>query len=168
MFDTSALNRIVRNYTEEMLIYNSKDRGFKYFYTQIQLTEVANCLQKKKPDIPENLVERNSAELALHMMSFIVKSQARYVAETATLRPNRWILDGSMTILPDDEEKAVEAFSEVLHGNDRQHYNDAMIALTAVRYGCAIVAADKPFYRKFRRVLPDRFIFYHDFIELLQ
>ena len=83
------------------------------------------------------------------------------------MRKNRWLLDGTFEILPDDEAKAIDVFNEVLHDNDHQHYNDAMIAMTAIRHGCAVVSRDRDFFKKFSRVFPDRFIYYGDFINQL-
>ena len=167
MFDTSALNKIIESPKDEMLIYTSKKAGYEYFFTEIQVQESENCVQKRKSGIPEHLVERNRVQLAFRLLRTIIRLQTTYVGQIATLRKNRWLLDGTFEILPDDEAKAIDVFNEVLHDNDHQHYNDAMISMTAIRHGCAVVSRDRDFFKKFSRVFPDRFIYYGDFINQL-
>lgn len=167
MFDTSALNKIIESTEDEILICESKKHGYEYVFTEIQVQESENCVQKRKSGIPEDLVERSRVQKAFHLLRIIIKFQTTYVGQIATLRKNRWLLDGTFELLPDDEEKAFDVFKEVLHNNDRQHYNDAMIAMTAIRHGCMLVARDGEFFKKFRRVFPDRYIYYGDFIDQL-
>ena len=167
MFDTSALNKIIESQEDESLIYSSKKAGYEYFFTEIQVQESENCVQKRKIGIPEELVERSRVQKAFHLLRTIIMLQTTYVGQIATLRKNRWLLDGTFEILPDDETKAADVFREVLHDNDCQHYNDAMIAMTAIRHGCMLVARDEEFFKKFRRVFPDRYIYYGDFIDQL-
>ena len=167
MFDTSALNKIVESAEDEALIYASKSAGYEYFFTEIQVQESEKCVEKHTDGIPEELVERTRVELAFRLLRIIIKLQSRYVGQIATLRPNRWLLNGTFEILPDYDEKSAEVFREVLHGNDRQHYNDAMIAMTAIRHGCTVIARDTEFFKKISRVFPGRYIYYDDFIDQL-
>lgn len=165
MFDTNALNRICKNSFDEMVVYQSKCRGWEYFFSEIQCRESSANIVKQSVNVESNLVERNRAEWALTLLRVIPKLQTKYVGLIATLRPNRWILNGTYNILPDNERDAAKLFSDILNDNDKQYYNDAMIGMTAIVHGCVVVTNDRRFYNKVNSHYPGRAIKYEDFME---
>lgn len=112
-------------------------------------------------------VERGNAEYAIKLMKIIAKLQTKHVNKIVTLRHNRWILDGTYEVIPNDEIAAYEMFSDILNNNDNQHYNDAMIAMTAIVNGCTLVSDDKRLFNKVNRHFPGRAIRYAEFTETL-
>lgn len=164
MFDTSALNRIARDLKDENLIYRSKSFGFEYYFSEIQVYEVLKSVYRHNVDVPENLVERDRVDFMSRLLKIIIKLQTQYVGQIATLRPNRWLLDGTFDIFPDDENTAANVFEDILNSNDRQHYNDAMIGMVAFVHGCVLVVNDRRFFNKVNKGEPGRAITYENFI----
>ena len=70
--------------------------------------------------------------------------------------------------MSDCEQKAEAMFNDILNNNDYQHYNDAMLALTAIVNGCILVTNDNRLYRKINKHYPKRAIKYNEFIELIK
>lgn len=165
MFDTNALNRICKNTGDEMVIYQSKCLGREYFFSEIQCQESGANITKQYADVDPDFVERKKAEWALSLLRVIPKLQTKYIGLIATFRPFGWMLDGTYNILPDGEQGAAKLFSDILNENDRQYYNDAMIAMTAIVHGCVVVTNDKRLFNKTNQHYPGRAIKYDDFIE---
>ena len=165
MFDTNALNNICKDPDAEMLIYQSKDSGFEYFFTEIQCKESEANIWKQSPNVDPLFVERSRAEWAANLLRIIPKLQTRYVGQIATLRPGRWLLDGTFDVLPDSELPAFDMFSDILNDNDFQYYNDAMIAMTAIVNGCVLVTDDKRLFKKVNQHFPGRAIKYEEFLD---
>ena len=153
MFDTSALNQIINKPDDEMLIYQTKLNGFEYYFTEIQGFEAGNNISKLRDETNSDLVKRSDAE---------------YVGQIATLRHNKWRLDGTFTLVSKSEQGAALLFSDILNNNDYQYYNDAMIAMCGIVYGCTIVTNDKRLYKKINKHFPDRAINYASFISFIK
>lgn len=168
MFDTNALNSICSNMLDEMAVYQSKGREYEYFFTEIQCQESSGNIAKKSQGIEPFLVERSRADWALNLLRVIPKIQTQYVGQIATLRLNRWLGDGTFSILPDGESDAAIMFSDINNDNDDQYYNDAMIAMTAIVHGCTVVTNDKRLFNKINKHFPGRAIKYEEFIGSLQ
>lgn len=164
MFDTSALNRISHDPGDEILIYRSKSFGFEYYFSEIQVDEILKSVYRRNADVPDDLVERDRVDFMSRLLKIVIKLQTQYVGQIATLRPNRWILDGTFDILPDNENTAMNVFEDILNGNDRQHYNDAMIGMVAISHGCTLIVNDRRFFNKVNRGETGRAITYEDFI----
>lgn len=168
MFDTSAINALYRASGEdEMLIYNSKSRGFEYYFTETQLQEIENNINSKE-FMGLEVVSRAAAMRAIRMLKLVTKIQKAYVGRIATLTHNRWILDGTFELLSDDEKEAAKMYSEILNNNPIQHYNDAIIALTGIANGCTIVVNDKRFKNAVNHHFDGRAISYDEFLSRLR
>lgn len=167
MFDTNALNRICVSPEDEMMIYQSKLKGFEYYFSEIQCLESSANIEKVSSGVDAHLVERQRAEWAVNLLRVIPKLQTQYVGQIATFVPNRWKLDGTFEFLPDGEAGAAALFADILNQNDCQYYNDAMIAMTAVVNGCTLVTNDKRLFKKVNAHFPGRAIQYEDFVALL-
>lgn len=165
MLDTSALNRIMLSTGDEISVYRSKSFGYTYYFSEIQVDEVINNVQHSNPDIPSNLVERDRVVFSLKMMKLIIKLESNYVGQIFTFRPYRCLLDGTFSILSEGKEIAADIFKDILNENDKQHYNDAMIAMTAIDNDCVLVTDDKRLFNKINKYLPNRAIKYDDFIK---
>lgn len=165
MFDTNALNNICKDPDAEMLVYQSKDSGFEYFFTEIQCKESEANIWKQSPNVDPLFVERSRAEWAANLLRVIPRLQTRYVSQIATLRPGRWLLDGTFDVLPDGELPAFDMFSDILNDNDFQYYNDAMIAMTAIVHGCVLVTDDSRLFKKVNQHFPGRAIKYGEFFK---
>lgn len=168
MFDTNALNRICADSGDEMLIYASKSEGYEYFFSEIQCLESCANIEKNTEGLDRSLIERNRAEFALKLLKIISKLQTKYVGQIANLRWNQWILDGTFRLLPDNETAAYDMFLDIVNDNDLQYYNDGMIAMTAIAYGCTLVTNDKRLFNKVNKHFADRAIKYEDFISRLK
>ncbi len=168
MFDTSALNQIINKPDDEMLIYQTKLNGFEYYFTEIQGFEAGNNISKLRDETNSDLVKRSDAELAVELLKLINKLQTKYVGQIATLRHNKWRLDGTFTLVSKSEQGAALLFSDILNNNDYQYYNDAMIAMCGIVYGCTIVTNDKRLYKKINKHFPDRAINYASFISFIK
>lgn len=168
MFDTNALNKIIFNPTDEMHIFRSKTNGFEYYFTEIQLQEAQANVTKIRGEADSNYVLKSDAELATNLLRVSSKLQTKYVPQIATLRPGRWKLDGTFSILPDSESDAFDLFDDILNDNDNQYYNDAMIAMTAISNGCVVVTDDIRLFKKINKHFPGRAIKYNNFIELIK
>ncbi|MEA4813361.1 MAG: PIN domain-containing protein [Oscillospiraceae bacterium] len=167
MFDTNAINKICQNPNDEITIYKSKINGYEYYFTEIQCQESCANIIKKSEGLDSCLVERQRAEYALNLLRVIPKLQTCYVGQIATLRLNRWGSDGTFDILQDNESEAAAMFSDILNDNDRQYYNDSMIALTAIVNGCTLVTNDKRLFNKVNNHFIERAIKYENFIEII-
>lgn len=168
MFDTNALNQICKDPYAEMVIYQSKEAGFEYYFTEIQCKESEANILKQSPNVDPLLVERSRAEWATNLLRVISKLQTKYVGQIATLRHGRWLLDGTYNILPDNELSAFDMFSDILHDNDFQYYNDAMIAMTAIVHGCVVVTNDRRLHKKINQHFPNRAVKYEEFLEIVK
>lgn len=168
MFDTSSINQIAASSSDELLIYLSKDNGFEYYFTEIQSIEASGNISNRQTEVSASLVKRNDAEFMANLFRIMSKLQTKYVGQIATLRPNKWKLDGTFELLPECEQKVELMFDDILNNNDYQHYNDAMLALTAIINGCTLVTNDKRLYKKINKYYPERAIKYKDFMSLLQ
>lgn len=164
MFDTSALNRIARDPDDEILIYRSKSFGFEYYFSEIQVDEILKSVYRHNGNVPDNLVERDRVDFMSRLLKIVIKLQTKYVGQIATLRPNCWVLDGTFDILPDGEDTAANVFEDILNGNDRQHYDDAMIGMVSLSHGCVLVVNDRRFFNKVNRGELGRAITYEEFI----
>ena len=162
MFDTCALNRICGNPSDEMHIYQTKQFGWEYYFSEIQCDESGNTALNGLEDA---LIEKEKVNRAISLLRIIPKLQTKYIGLIATLRRNRWVLNGTYTPQPDSEQDAYDLFVDILNENDRQHYNDAMIGMTAIVHGCTIVTNDRRFYNKVNKHFPGRAIRYDEYME---
>ena len=101
------------------------------------------------------------------MLKLVSKIQKDYVGQIATLTQNRWVLNGTLRLLPNGEEAAHKMYLEILNDNSHQHYNDAIIALTGIVDGCTIVVNDKRLRNAINRHYPGRAIKYDEFLKLV-
>lgn len=167
MFDTSALNQIVNDSYDEMQIYQSKFKGFEYYFSEIQVSESIGNIKKERKNINNDFVSKNDAELTANLLRIVSKLQTKYVGQIAT--PRRWVLDGTYTLLKEDTNcTAIEMFEDILNDNDYQYYNDAMIALLSVTNNCILVTNDKRLFKKVIKYFPDLALKYDDYFKLVK
>lgn len=167
MFDTTALDSLCKASGNDLQkVYASKEKGFEYYFTETQLEESENNINSKE-DTGMDVVSRESAMRAIKMLKLVANIQKKYVGRIATLTPDRWILDGTFEILPEGEDKAFEVYTEILNDNPKQHYNDAIIALTGLVNGCTLVVNDGRFRRIVNKHFSGRAIDYNEFLTLL-
>lgn len=167
MFDTNTVNKIAQNSSDEMDIYDSITQGYEYYFTDIQPDESGKAISSHKSG-NTTTVYRKDAEYAINLLKIISRLQTRHVKNIATLCRFGWLLDGSYDFLPDNETLAGEMFFDILNSNERQYYNDAMIALTCIVNGCTLVTNDKRLFNKVNKHFPGRAIRYEDFIVSLR
>lgn len=167
MLDTSSLNIIIENNADEFLIYQSKLHGFEYYFAETQSLEAVNNITDKHQTFPDNAVPKTNAEKSVTILKLIGKLQTKYVGQMATFLPNGWALDGTFHLIPKEEQQAADMFFDIYHNNEK-HREDAMIAMTAIIYGCTLVVYDKRLYNRVNAHFPGRALWYDDFISLLK
>lgn len=167
MFDTTALDALCKATGEdEIKIYASKSKGFEYYFTETQLQEAEDNINSKDC-IGLDMIPRDKVMRAIRMLKLVSKIQKAYVGRIATLTHNRWGLDGTFEILPDDELQAGKMYIEMLGDNPEKYYNDSIIALTGIVNGCTIVVNDTRFRNAVNRHFPGRAIPYDEFLNRL-
>lgn len=154
MFDTSALNHLVRLPEDFSVIYRSKFRGFEYLFTEPQILEAKNNLT-------------TNAALGMDLLELMIKIQTKYVGPIATSVENSWLLDGTRDFLSENETDTIAMFFARFNDNQKR-YNDALIAVTGIHNGCIIITNDKKFRRDVNKFFPERAITYENFIDCLK
>lgn len=163
MLDTSALNRVIKSFEDIRLIVDSKAEGYQYFFTDIQFEEIEKNILRRSPDVPQDLVERSRVYWMLDLLKTMLRIQTHHVKRYGTLKLNDLILDGSLTIMPDEVS---DAHDDIHHHND-QHSNDAMIGVVAMEHGCVLVTEDRRLFNRVNAHTPGGAIRYADFIAQL-
>lgn len=166
MLDTSALNKLAKSPSDENLVYQSKFRGFEYYFTETQSEEIRNNINSKA-DLGKEQVSRISAEYALELSRIMNKIQTHYAGPIVTPVENSWKLDGTREFLSENETQIMAVFDE-RYNNNPARYNDALIAVTGLHNGCIIVTEDRNFRRDVNKILPGWAITYAEFINLLK
>lgn len=166
MLDTCILNELAKSFEDENLVYQSKSRGFEYYFTETQNIEVRNNINSKA-ELGKEQVSRVSAERGFDLYRIMSKIQTHYAGPIATMVENSWKLDGTREFLSEDETQIMEVFAERYHNNP-ERYNDALIAATGLHNGCVIVTEDGDFRRDVNKFLPGGAITYDEFISYLK
>jgi len=161
MLDTTVFNDLCDNEGALNKLEISLKYKFEYFYSNIQIRE----LQGMK-DIGTKLVEIKSPGLDKKKPEFdeIVKRLGvKKTGHMAALSVETWKLDGSCHIVSKYDKEFCHG---ILKGNMR-HNEDMIIAESALRKGCILVADDPRLQRKFSKYYPDKVISLTQLLEII-
>lgn len=149
MLDTTVYNYINLDINNLEILKKSCSLGFRYYTTEIQNLEITgegaktynrDCVSECKKEMPKEQIQE------LRGINEILKVEV--LPEIASGMRNHTRVDGTNRFLS-KESLAGKVFTEIDSKNKRQskrpfaYSHDAMIAETAIHYGCVLVTDDK-------------------------